>query len=53
MQLGLSECPLEPKQETIVEVGGIVGTVFVDHQRCGQSTELDQAVPIEIRAGES
>src|SRR5260370_438893 len=50
MQLGLSHGPLQPKQEAVVEIRRIVTTVFVDYQRRGKRTQLQQPMPVEIRA---
>ena len=50
VQFGLGHCALQPEQQSVVEVRRIVATVFVDHQGCGESTQFQQPMPIEVRA---
>ena len=50
MQLGLSERALHAEHEAIVELGRVVATILVDHQRVGDGAELQQAMPILVRA---
>src|SRR6516162_2559910 len=32
VQFGLGHSPFEPEEQPVVEVGGIVATIFVDHE---------------------
>jgi len=50
MQFGLSHGPLQSEQKAVVEIRRIVATVFVDHQRRSERAQLQQPMPVEIRA---
>jgi len=52
VQLCLAHGALEPEQETVVEVRGVVDPVFVQDQRVEQGADLEQPVPIRVVAGE-
>ena len=46
MQLRLAHRSLEPEQQAVVEVGGVVDAVLVEDQRVGQRADLEQPVPV-------
>ena len=46
VQLRLAHRPLEPEQQAIVEMRGIVHAVFVENQGVGHRADLEQAVPV-------
>jgi len=52
MKLGLGHGPFEPQQELVVEVGRVVNPVLVDDHRIGESTQLQQSMPIGRGTGE-
>ena len=50
MQLGLGHGPLQPEQQSVVEVRRVVATILVDYQGCGERAQLQQPMPIEVRS---
>lgn len=46
MQLGLTHGALEPQQQSVIEVGGIVDAVFVEDQGRGERAEFNEPVPV-------
>ena len=50
MQLRLGHRALQAKQQSVVEVPGVVAAIRIDHQRVGQGTQLQQPMPIEVGA---
>ncbi|EFK11836.1 conserved hypothetical protein [delta proteobacterium NaphS2] len=52
MQLCLGHGPLEPQQELVVEIGRVVNPVLVNDHRVGESTKLQESMPIGRGTGE-
>jgi len=52
VELGLAHGALEPEQEAVVEVGGVVDPVLVQDQRLEQGADLEQVVPVRVVARE-
>jgi hypothetical protein len=50
VQFCLSEGALHAEDQRIVELGRIVATILVDHERVGDRTQLQQPVPVLVRA---
>jgi hypothetical protein len=50
VQLGLRHGALEPEQQAVVEVGGVIEAVLVADQRVGQRADLQQPVPVGVVA---
>ena len=50
MQLRLSEGALHAEHEAVVELGGIVTAVFVDHERAGDGAQLEETMPVLVRS---
>jgi hypothetical protein len=48
VQLRLGEGALHAEHEAVVELGGIVTTVFVDHERAGDGAQFAQAMPVLV-----
>ena len=46
MQLGFAHRSLEPEQQAVVEVGGVVNSIFVEDQGISQRTDLQKPAPI-------
>jgi hypothetical protein len=46
MKFGLGHRPLEAQQQAVVEIGWVVATIFVDHQRFGECAQLQQSMPV-------
>ena len=40
VQLGFAHCPLEPKQQPVVEVRRVVDSILVENQGVGQCADL-------------
>ena len=53
MQLGLAHGPLQPEQEPIVEVAGVIKPVLVADQGGAEGAELEQAAPVGVVAGQA
>jgi hypothetical protein len=45
--------PLQPKQQTIVDMAGIVGTIRIDDQRSRKRAQVDQMMPVPPVARQS
>src|SRR5215831_3635673 len=50
VQLGLRKRALQTEHQAVVELRGVVAAILVDHQRAGDGTQLEQAMPILVRA---
>jgi len=50
VQLGLAHGALEPEEEPVVELAGVVEAVLVADQRVGERADLQQPVPIGVVA---
>src|SRR3954471_4494158 len=50
VQLCLSEGSLHTKHKGVVEVGRTVHTILVDHERPRDGTQLEEAMPVLVRA---
>ncbi len=50
VQLCLGEGALHAEYEAVVELGGIVTAVLVDHERAGDGAQFEQAVPVLVRS---
>lgn len=50
MQLRLGEGALHAEHEAVVELGGVVTAVLVDHERAGDGAQFEQAVPVLVRS---
>jgi hypothetical protein len=50
VQLGLREGALHAEHETVVELGRIAAAILVDHERTGDGAQLEEAVPVLVRA---
>ncbi|MCY1356240.1 hypothetical protein D9M69_426850 [compost metagenome] len=50
VKFGLCHCAFETEQQTVVEVARIVAAIGVDDERMGECTQLEQAMPVQIRA---
>jgi len=53
MQLGLGERALHAEHEAVVELGRIVATVLVDHERAGDGAQLEQTMPVLVGTSET
>ena len=53
MQLGFAHRALEPQQQAVIEVGGIVEAILVENERLTQRTDLQQTMPIARIPSES
>ena len=53
MQLGLAHGALETKQQSIVEQGRMIDAVGIADERVSEATEIKQAIPVGIVAGET
>src|SRR5262249_35093506 len=53
VQLGLSKRALHSEHEAVVELGWVVTPILVDYQRAGDGTELEQAMPVLVGAGQA
>ena len=47
VQLGFAHSSLQPEQQAIIELGRIIDTVFVQNERIGEGTDLQQPMPID------
>jgi hypothetical protein len=52
-ELGLAHRPLEPEQQPIVELAGIVDAFGVNDQGVEQPAELQQLIPVAVIAGQA
>ena len=52
MQLGLAHRALQPEDEPVVEVTGVIDTVGVGDQRVRQRAQVQQLVPVGVVAGQ-
>ena len=52
-QLDLAELALEPEQDAVIELAGIVDTGLVQDQRVGVRGQLEQSVPVGVVAGQA
>src|SRR6202051_1819445 len=50
VQLCLGERALHSEHKAVVELGRVVTAVLVDYQRAGDSAQLEQAMPVLVRA---
>ena len=50
VEFRLGERSFHAEDKTVVEIGRIVAAVLVDHEGPGDRTELQQAMPILVRA---
>src|SRR5690242_16942870 len=48
VQLGLCKRALHSKHEAVVELCGVVTAILVDHQRAGNGTQFEQAMPVLV-----
>ena len=46
MKFCLRHCPLQPKQKSVVKMRGIVHAIFIEDERLGERTNLEQSMPI-------
>ena len=46
MELGFTHRALQPQQQPIVEMGGIIHAVFIENERVRERAQLEQAVPV-------
>src|SRR5450756_1512637 len=53
VQLGFAHGALEPEEQAIVEVGGVVEAVLVEDQRACEGADLQEAVPVRRAAGKA
>jgi hypothetical protein len=53
VEFRLAHGSFEAQEEPVIVLTGIVDPFFVHHQRVGQGTNLDEAIPITARAGEA
>jgi len=50
VQLSLAHRALQPEQEAVVEVGGVIEPVLVTDQRARERGDLQQSVPVGVVA---
>ncbi|MNS63244.1 hypothetical protein D3C72_963330 [compost metagenome] len=50
VQFGLCHCSFETQQQAVVEVARVVTTIGVDDKRMGECAQLEQAMPVQVRA---
>src|SRR5262249_28794749 len=50
VQLGLRKRTLHAEHKAVVELGGVVTAILVDHQCAGDGTQLQQPVPVLVGA---
>jgi hypothetical protein len=53
VQLCFAHRSLEPEQEPVIEVAGIVDAILIHDQRIAQRADLQESVPVAVVAGES
>src|SRR4029077_14805695 len=53
MQLSPGHSPFQAQQKSVVEIGRIVAAILVDHQSLGEGTQLQQSMPVQVRARKS
>src|SRR6202040_6330 len=53
MQLRLGESALHAEYQAVVELGGIVAPVLVDHEGAGDGAQFEKAMPILVRSRQS
>src|SRR6185295_4995411 len=53
VQLCLRKRALHAEHKAVVELGGVVTAILVDHQRAGDGTQLQQAMPVLVGACEA
>jgi hypothetical protein len=52
VQLGLSHRAFQPEQKSVIKIGGIVTTIFINDKSFGERTQLQEAMPVQVRARE-
>ena len=53
VQLRLRHLPLQPEQEAVVELAGVVEAVLVQDQRLAERADLEQPMPISVVASQA
>src|SRR5271167_5265113 len=52
MQLRFTQRTLEPEEQPVVEVPGIIDAILVEDQRAGECGEFEESMPVGVIAGE-
>src|ERR1700757_3712162 len=50
MKLGMGHGALQSEQQAVVKIGWVIATIFIDYQGLGEGAQLQQAMPIQVRA---
>jgi len=53
VQFGFAHGPLEPEEQSIVEVGRIVNPILIEDQSLGECRQLEQPMPVGVVAREA
>src|SRR5262249_8722607 len=53
VQFGLAHGAQESQEKPVGIHGGVIGSILVDDQRVGQSTDLNETIPVAARAGQA
>ena len=53
VQLGGAHGALDPQDQAVVVLGGIINAVFVDDEGVGQAADFNEAIPVAATAGQS
>ena len=46
VELGFTHRPLQPQEQAVVKVGGVVHAIFIENERVGQCAELEESMPV-------